>query len=261
MIDVLLLAALQGITEFLPISSSGHLAIGGALLGLEAPGLLLQAVLHLGTAVAVLVVFRREVGGLLRSLLPGGDREARRAVLWLVVASIPLAAVGLGLGRWIEPLYASLLAVGAGLMVTGGLLLASDRVGRRVAGPAPRGWRAIAVGAAQAAALLPGVSRSGATIAAGTLAGARPMAAVRFSFLLSLPAVIGAGGVTLLQALRGPGKAAIPLEWLALGGVVAAVVGIVALRLLLAAVARARLAFFGVYCLILGAAVLVAELL
>jgi len=255
-IETLLLALVQGITEFLPISSSGHLVLGQRLLGIEGPGLALQAALHLGTALSVLIVFRCDVWRLLRCLGPGGIRQDRRSVLWLALASIPVAAAGLLLGQWIEPLYGSLLAVGVSLLITGGILVASGRVARKAKGPAPHGWRALAVGVAQAAALLPGLSRSGATIAAGTLLGSQPMAAARFSFLLSLPAVIGAGGITLCKALRAPASSAEPIVRLLLGGVVAAAVGVVALRLLLAVVARARLSVFGAYCLALGAAVL-----
>jgi len=260
-IETLLLALVQGITEFLPISSSGHLVIGQRLLGIEGPGLALQAALHLGTSLSVLVVFRRDVWRLLRCLGPGGIRQDRRTVLWLVLASIPVAAVGLGLGRWIEPLYGSLLSVGLSLLLTGGILVASDRAARRAEGTAPGGWRALAVGVAQAAALLPGISRSGVTIAVGTLLGSRPMAAARFSFLLSLPAVIGAGGMTLSGALRASASSAEPILWLLVGGAVAAAVGVAALRLLLAVVARSHLSVFGVYCLALGAAVLLWTLL
>ncbi|UCF10078.1 MAG: undecaprenyl-diphosphate phosphatase [Candidatus Bipolaricaulota bacterium] len=264
MSDVLLLALVQGITEFLPISSSGHLAIGGRLLAVELPGVLVQAALHLGTAVSVLIVFRREVWALVRALLPGGSADGRRTLLWLAVATVPIAVLGFTLGSRIEALYSSLTAVGTSLLATGILLTLSDFAARRSTGTVtePRGWRAV-VGVAQAAALLPGLSRSGATIASARLLGVDGMAAARFSFLLSLPAVLGAAGAKLWTGLGDPstGVGAHAAGSLALGAVVACVVGIAALKMLLAVVARSRLGVFGGYCLALGASVIAWELL
>jgi undecaprenyl-diphosphatase len=245
----------QGATEFLPVSSSGHLVLAERVLGFRRPGLALETGLHLGTLVAVILAYPGDVGGLFGGL---GDLFRRRGgrrvetVLVLLAASLPAAMAGILLGDLVDRLFGSLVAVAIGWCVAGSALIASRRLppGRRRLGDL--GARdALLIGAVQALALVPGVSRSGATIVAGQWRGLAADEAARFSFLLSLPTVAGA---VLLQALplwRGGGGVGFGL-WVGLP--VAALAGFAAIRFCLRRLrGPGGLAPFGWYCLVLGA--------
>ena len=243
----LALGLLQGVTEFLPVSSSGHLALAQALLsGFRQPGVLFDALLHGGTLLAVVIHYRRDLGRLLCAPLPGGRREERALLGLLALGSLPAAAAGIGLQRFFEGLYGQPAVVGACLLITAALLAAAGRSRGERTRLTP--WDALWVGLAQAGAIAPGISRSGATIAVGMLRGVRPEEAARFSFLLSVPAVLGAVGVEGTHLLRGAGFEA---SWL-LGAAVAFASGLACLRLLLYAAARRRLGWFAGYCALLG---------
>jgi len=251
-IRALVLGIVQGLTEFLPVSSSGHLVLAERLLRFDPPGVLLELLLHLATLGAVVFLFRRDLLRLARSLFRREETEARRELLFLAVASVPVALLGYFLQASVEAAFSSLLVVGISLLATGGLLLLASHVA-----PAARRGRirlrdSVAVGLAQGAALLPGVSRSGATLAAGILCGVEAKAAARFSFLLSIPAILGAAALKLPQALRAP--TASELDWpaLALAAAIAGLVAAAAIRGLLAALERGKLKWFGVYCLVVG---------
>ena len=256
-LDVLLLAVVQGLAEFLPVSSSGHLVLGRSLLELEEAGLAFDLALHAGTLVAVLAAYWRDVLGLLRDLVAG----RWRLLVWLAVASLPAGLLGI-LGRPLfEEASTSARAAGSGLLLTA-LLLTLGQVasGRRsqeadaseaAAEGVPPLWTALVIGGAQALALWPGVSRSGSTIAVGLLLGLRGVEAARLSFLMSLIAVGGATLLDLPDALEsgfGPVTAA-QVGW---GALVAAVVGLLSLRLLLLFLRRLRLAPFALYTGALG---------
>lgn len=241
------LGVVQGLTEFLPVSSSGHLVLFERVLGVARPGLALEAGLHLGTLLAVLWMVGGDLIGR-RGAAAGGVR------LWalLGIGSLPVAFGGLVLAPTVDRLFGSLTAVGCGWLAAGCVLLwasfhASGR--RPMVDLGPRD--ALVIGLAQLLALAPGFSRSGATIAAGLGCDLDPEASARFAFLLSIPAVGGAvllhaGG--LLSALDGGGGVAI---WL--GIAVAATSGAVAMRLCVAVLRNGRLASFAYYCLVLGA--------
>ena len=231
------LGAVQGLTEFLPVSSSGHLVLAERVLGVARPGLALEAGLHLGTLAAVVFAYRRDLW--------------RGAAAWwpqLLVATAPAAAAGLALGPLLERLFGSVPAVGAALAATGVLLLASGRLrpGRRRIGDLRLG-EAFRVGLLQALALAPGLSRSGATIVGGLLLGLEPAEAARFSFLLSLPAVGGAVALHARGLRAGAGAGTI---WL--GAAVAALVGCWAIGACVARLRRGGLGPFGWYCLVVG---------
>lgn len=255
-----LLGALQGATEFLPVSSSGHLILLREILGAGEAPLLFDVLLHLSTAGAVVVVFRRRLAQLTgaaadlvrRPQRRSAERAADRRLLQLLaLASLATAGVGLAiqrLGLPREPRAAALM-----LLVTAGVLLAA-RLLRGAAPPRP-GWRprwpwALLVGVVQGLAVVPGISRSGATIAAGVLAGADRERAAEFSFLAALPAILGAAAVSLPEAsaLGGSVGAA------ALAGGLAAsfAVGWLALTLLLRIVRRGRLHLFAFYLIPAG---------
>ena len=252
---------IQGLTEFLPVSSSGHLALFEQALGVS-PRLYLTTALHLGTLSVVVFHYRRDIGRMTaevfftpRRLHQGtglGELLETRPDLYLAVcvliACLPTAVVGLGISRLWEAMAGSLVVVSVFLLLTAGILWATRYVRNRSLRPLD--FRlALLIGAAQGAAAAPGVSRSGATIAVALLLGvARPDAA-RFSFLISIPAILGAGMLEIhsLATLSGA-----QLPAVAAGTVTAAVVGYGALRILLRWVDKGRLHLFAPYLLILG---------
>ena len=273
----LLLGIVQGLTEFLPVSSSGHLVLGRALLpdeALRSPGVLFEIVVHLGTLAAALIYLRREVLGLLRSLAgaggstPGGQdavRAGRRLVGLLLVASIPAAVVGVTFQDQIHRAFSGIGFAAGGLVLTGAVLLAFRRPPAQPDGAAPRTRTipllprgladALWIGIAQAAAIFPGVSRSGLTIVAGRQRGVSPADAARFSFLLSAPAIAGAalleGASTLGGGALAEAGGVVALE-LTLGFLAAFVAGTFALRWVFDWLARERFHQFGWYCLAVG---------
>lgn len=248
---LLLLALVQGLTEFLPVSSSGHLVLAQQALGLREPALTVDVALHVGTLLALLVYYRRDVA----QLLGGLPRGALREPLLIVLGTLPAVVVGLGFQDAIERSFESPRGAAAGLIVTA-LVLALGEVFRRrrlASGQhsALLDWRiALGVGIAQAIAICPGISRSGTTIAAGLVLGLTPVAAARFSFLLAIPAILGAA---VLQLSDGLGEEGLPGGWmLAWAMLLSGVVGYAALRLLIAFLGRGAFAWFALYCLLLG---------
>ncbi|MHC4481746.1 MAG: undecaprenyl-diphosphate phosphatase [Planctomycetota bacterium] len=272
--EAILLGLVQGATEFLPVSSSAHLTAAEAILGVQQPGLLVEVALHLGTLLAILMVFwrpllRTAADGLIGAglYLRGGSAQSisERAPLFptalaVVVGSVPVAVAGVVWGETIESLFHSLGASGGFLCVTGVALLTS-----RLA-PSPRtervgAGRGFLIGLAQAAALLSGISRSAVTIVAGYWLGVERRAAARFAFVLAVPALVGAAlwelGRGLPPALAdtpGGEDPLIRVGALATGTLVSAAVGTVCLLLLLRLIERGRLHWFGFYCV--GAGVL-----
>ncbi|MGH8999984.1 MAG: undecaprenyl-diphosphate phosphatase, partial [Acidimicrobiia bacterium] len=195
MLQDIVLGLVQGLTEFLPISSSGHLVIVPAMFGWDQPELGLTVLLHLGTLVALVVYFRRDLLGLLNGVLgrgPNPDANRRIAFL-LVLASVPAAVAGLAFGSFFEATFERPYQTCAELLLTAFILLACEHLGDRATRRSIDAPRATGIGVAQAAAILPGISRSGATIGAGLWFGMSREEATRFSFLLSIPAIFGAG--------------------------------------------------------------------
>lgn len=306
-LQALVLGMVQGLTEFIPISSSGHLVLVPYLLGWERPGLAFDVALHMGTAGAIVVYFRRELLGMVRGLLLGSRATDgplyRRLALLLVAASVPVAVAGLTLEEMVEETFGNPLATSGFLLLTAVLIfggerfrdrraartlasepaLADDRpvwtgdwiggtpgaaipdadppvgpslpVGEDLEDPAGKtlegmGLRQAAViGMGQMLALFPGVSRSGATIIAGVAAGLTREAATRFSFLLALPALLGAG-VLKLGDLREP--ALLSGSDIALGVAASFVSGYLAIRFLVALVSRERLTGFARYLIVVA---------
>jgi undecaprenyl-diphosphatase len=262
-LEMILLAVVQGITEFLPISSDGHLAVVNALLQArgrgEVPDLLeTTIVLHLGTLASVLVFYRRDI---VRVLV-----HDRRAILPLVVGTIPAVIVGLGIEKGLPEttkkwLLEDPLLAGLGFFVTAAALWF---LGRRpesgVDYPDTPAGQALAIGVAQASAILPGISRSGMTISSGVAAGLRREAAAAFSFLLAIPAIAGAGLLKIIEVVD-KGYTSTPLPVLALGFVISMLVGLAALAVLLRMLRRGRLDVFVYYLMPLGIAVTAWQLL
>ena len=191
----------QGLTEFLPISSSGHLVIVPAMLGWEEPSLGLTVMLHMGTLVALLIYFRTEIIRLVLGALGKGEdpAAARRIIRFLIIGTLPAVVAGLALGGFFEDTFHRPYETSIELVITGLLMVGMERYGERVRRQPLDDGRAGFIGGAQALAILPGISRSGATIGAGLLAGLSREEATRFSFLLSIPAIAGAGILDLAE--------------------------------------------------------------
>ena len=264
LLQSMILGIVQGLTEFLPISSSGHLVLFQNLLGFEEPQLLLDSALHVGTLVAVCFYFRSDLLKIIhqtcvfikdiwqgRQRLPDIRRNPGASLaLWIVLGTVPTALIGLIFKSTFERAFGSLSFVGCMLMVTGLILIVSYLLQKK-----PRKARrlglisAFAVGTAQGLAIIPGISRSGITIVSGISMGLPREEAARFSFLLSIPAILGA----LVLQLDAESADHVGLLPLFAGFVAAGLVGLLALKILMGMVRKGRLAYFAPYCLALGA--------
>jgi len=261
------MGVLQGLTEFLPVSSSGHLVIGSQIIALAPPSLLLDVLLHVGTLLPVLWLYRQDIWEMVLSLkgLPRirkrwTDDHALRLTLCVLIGSVPTALMGVLLQDLFERLFASTLVVGFTLLVTGGLLmLTRTRYAREKSAAADKTTtstltplRALVVGVAQGFAITPGISRSGSTIAIGLISGVEREMAARFSFILSVPAIIGATLLQLRKANLDPANVLL----FGIGMLAAAISGYIALRWVVHTVKRGSLHWFALYVWPLGAAVL-----
>ncbi len=252
-----LLGLVQGLTEFLPVSSSGHLVVLQSFFpGFAGEELAFDVILHLGTLVAVVVYFRRDLLALTGALRPGAaGQRPRRLFYWIVLATIPTGLIG----WWGQDFFRSLFGVprlvGIMLLVTALLLWLADRIqtGERKQ-PDCGWWRSSVIGFAQGLAILPGISRSGATIAAGMFVGLQRVEAARFSFLISIPAILGATLLDLRAITELSGQAALPLLT---GFLTSLLAGYAALDLLMHLVGRGKLTYFAVYCVVIGIGVIV----
>ena len=265
-----LLGLVQGIAEFLPISSSGHLAIAQNLLGMSDAGTVpefFDVLLHLGTLVAVFVAywadikdmvleFFRGAGDLIHHSTPNPVPPARRLILLIILGTLPLFVV-LPVKDAVQGLSNSMVFIGAALIVTGVLLFVSDRVKKGRKNERTATWLdALIVGIGQAIATMPGISRSGMTITTGCFVGFERKFAVRFSFLLSIPAVIGANILSLADAAKaGINWAEVPVYLV--GVMTAAVVGYLCIRLLRFIAERGKFGAFAYYCWAVGVLTLV----
>nr|WP_325301775.1 undecaprenyl-diphosphate phosphatase [uncultured Dysosmobacter sp.] len=267
----ILLGLIQGVTEFLPVSSSGHLAIAEHLLGmkgLEVPNFF-DVLLHLGTLVAVFAAYWDDIRDMILELVygvkdlargttPTPVPPARRLILLIIVGTLPLFAV-LPIEDLVESLGNNMYFVGGALVVTGCLLFASDRVrkGRKTEKTASL-VDVLLVGVAQAVATCPGISRSGTTITAGCFVGFERKFAVRYSFLMSIPAILGANILKIKDALDTVVWAEVPVYLV--GVAVAAVVGYGCIRLLKMIAEKGKFGFFAYYCWAAGLVTLILTL-
>jgi undecaprenyl-diphosphatase len=246
--ETIFLGIVQGITEFLPVSSSGHLTILQELMGRELENVELNIALHLGTLLSILVIYRNDLPEVLRQ---------PRLCLAIVVATLPVIPVGLFLKDALEQAFASTFAVGACLCVTGLLMALSRRIEHGERSLSEITMRdALIVGVFQAVAPLPGISRAGSTIFGGLACGLHRDAAAKFSFLIAIPAIAGATVLYSKEILES-GSSGADAGPLIAGTAVAFVVGVLSLRGLLQLVSRQRLSWFAWYCLTLGVATMV----
>ena len=263
-VEAIVLGVIQGLTEFLPVSSSGHLVLFQNLFGLKEPALLFDICLHVGTLAAVIIVFYRDILEILTALvqIPGRMKSAggllrlfqvdpaMRMALLIVIGSIPTAVIGLLFKEITDQLFGSIAMVGCMLIVTGTLLWLTRRIQRQ---GRPIGKTtlkdALIIGLIQGIAIIPGISRSGSTIATALFLGVDRKVAGRYSFLLSIPAIVGA----LVLGLDAPEmQTTIPLGTILAGSAVSALVGWLALVILLRVVDRGQLHRFAPYCWLVG---------
>jgi len=268
--QAIVMAVVQGVTELFPVSSLGHAVILPHLLGWDiaqdSPTFLpFLVMLHVGTALALLIYFWRDWWVLLSALLPGAAGEARsesrHVLLLIVLGTIPAGILGLIFRKGLGTLFAD-FHVAAGLLILNGLLLAVGELLRRRAGSAQlatlRPWQAVAIGTSQALALLPGLSRSGATMVGGLLVGLEHQSAARFSFLLATPIILAAGVLEVPTLLRPESRAA--LGPALIGGLVAGVLAYLSTVVLMRYFKRQEvnaLLPFAAYCVLLGIVALV----
>lgn len=254
-VEAMILGLVQGLTEFLPVSSSGHLVLTQKLLGVDDKGVTFEVLVHFGTLLSVIIYFWKPLWRMILSIIPpfGSEYAAERKMIgYLVIASVPAAIVGFSpLKDVFESTYEKPAVVGLFLIVTGAILFLPRLFAKRK-GEGEMGIKsAIVMGVGQAFAILPGVSRSGSTIVSGMMAGVKPSAAAEFSFLMAIPAIAAA---SLLEARKlSEVDTALLMPYLA-GAIVAFVSGLIAIYSVLTAIRRGKFEYFGVYCLVAGMA-------
>ena len=258
-LQALILGLVQGFTEFLPVSSSGHLEIGKALLGIEGESnITFTVVVHGATVLSTLVVFRKEIWRLLKGAFEFKLNEETHYVLKLVVSMIPVLLVGIFLEKWVESFFTGkILFVGFMLLITASLLALTHFVKIRNVDKPITYRSAFIIGMVQAVATLPGISRSGSTIAAGMLLGIDKKLVAQFSFLMVLVPVVGANLLQIWHAHEAAATAtasasAIHLLPLAIGFLAAFAAGLIACTWMISLVKKGKLIWFAVYCLAIG---------
>ncbi|MCA9016458.1 MAG: undecaprenyl-diphosphate phosphatase, partial [Planctomycetaceae bacterium] len=252
-LKMILLSIIQGISEFLPISSSGHLVITEHLLEIQADQTDVNIVLHAGTLLSILIFYRRTIFRLLSQDL--------RVIPLLIVGTLPVVVIGLTAKKYAEPLLENPLLAGCMLPVTGLLLLMIPRIPKSDQSYTQITYKqALLIGLAQAVAILPGISRSGSTIVAGLFTGMSRQSAATFSFLLAIPAISGATILEMAEILSNQ-HLSTPLSLLAAGAIISALVGLVALWLLVRWLEKGKLHYFAYWCIPLGIIIVIIQLL
>lgn len=244
------MGVVQGLTEFLPISSSGHLVVVEAALGIATPGVVIEVVLHVATLLAVVIVYRKVLWRLAGGAVVG-DRAAWRYIALLAIGTVPAALAGLFLEEWFERTFQSLLLVGLNFLVTGTVLWSTRGRVRHAERTSPSTKGAFGIGMAQALAILPGISRSGTTVAAALWLGVDPVRAAEFSFLLAVPVIAGAAVLQIPNLSGGLASGgALPV---AAGFLAALISGVAAIRLLIFLLRNKAFHRFAPYCWGIGA--------
>lgn len=264
--EALILGLIQGLTEFLPVSSSGHLEIGKEILGVRTTDdLMFTTMVHAATVLSTIVVFRKQILSLLKGFFKFKYNDETDYLLKIAVSLVPIMIVGLFFKDQVEALFGSIKVVGIALLFTSVLLFLSDIVSRpgktsaRAAANDVRNgisyWQAFVVGLSQALAVIPGLSRSGTTISTGLICGVRRDVMAQFSFLMVLIPILGESFLELVGGeFASSSVGALPL---ALGFLSAFVSGLFACKVMIALVRKARLSWFAVYCLIAAAVIFI----
>lgn len=267
-LQALLMGVLQGLTEYLPVSSSGHLTIASALFGIDGEeNLTFTIAVHVATVLSTLVILWREIVWLLRGLV---DTKAplmspeRRYILAIIVSMIPIGIVGVFFKDYVEAIFGSgLLIVGLSLIMTSALLTLSYYAHPRQKEDIGL-MQAFIIGLAQSVAVLPGLSRSGTTIATGLMLGVKKEKMAQFSFLMVIPPILGEALLSILKAAKDGAEAAtgdISMTALAIGFLAAFISGCMACKWMISIVKKGKLVYFGIYCAIVGCIILGSNLL
>ncbi len=257
-LKIIILAIVQGLTEFLPVSSSGHLALAEYLLGIESPGVTLEVFLHFGTFMSVLVIFWKDIIKIILALFGNfwkvwkykaimKENEDFAMGIYIIISMIPAGIVGLLFEEQIDGLFDNILVVGIALIVTGTVLFLTQWAQNE---KRPLNWwRTILMAIAQAIAIIPGISRSGSTVSTGMFLGMPRKKVAKFSFLMALPLIFGA---TVMQARDAFQSEGFVWSGIIIGTVTAFLFGYFAVKWLLRAITNGKLYVFGFYCLSLG---------
>lgn len=250
---MILLSIIQGISEFLPISSSGHLVIAENFLDIQADQTDVNIVLHAGTLLSILIFYHRTIFRLIS--------QDYRVISLLIVGTIPAVIFGLAAKKFAEHWLENALLAGCMLPVTGLILLMIPRIPRNEQSYTQLSYKqAFLIGLAQAIAILPGISRSGSTIVAGLLTGLSRQSAATFSFLLAIPAILGATVLETAEILTDP-HISTPLYLLAVGAIISAIVGLISLWLLVRWLEKGKLHYFAFWCIPLGILIVIMQLI
>ena len=244
--EAVLLGIIQGLTEFLPISSSGHLVIGQKVLGISVAGNVFEIVVHLGTLVSVFIVFWKDIWQLITSLKSAPTQKYISAI---IVGTLPAVIIGFLFRDVISEAFENIKVVAVTLMITGLILLTTKFINTKLKDISV--GRGLLIGIAQGMAIIPGISRSGMTISLGMYLGIAPDKAAKFSFLLGIPAIFGAGILTGWD-LTGSSEPTLALSVLIVGFVSSLLVGWISLKWLLGLIKSGKFHWFGVYCLLIG---------
>jgi undecaprenyl-diphosphatase len=263
-LQALILGLVQGLTEYLPVSSSGHLAIGQALFGMENgdDNLMFTVAVHVATILSTIVILWSEIDWILKGLFKFEMNAETKYVLNIIVSMIPVGIVGLFFKDYVEDIFGSgLLIVGCCLLVTAALLIFSYYARPRQKSHISM-RDAFIIGLAQAVAVLPGLSRSGSTIATGLLLGNKKESLAQFSFLMVIPPILGEALLDVLKAVKGEAvMGGIELLPLTVGFLAAFVSGCLACKWMISIVKKGKLIYFGIYCAIVGAVTILCTLL
>ncbi|MBQ9682181.1 MAG: undecaprenyl-diphosphate phosphatase [Neisseriaceae bacterium] len=261
-IQALILGIIQGLTEYLPVSSSGHLAIGAALFGIDdSENLAFTVAVHVATVLSTLVILWREISWIFKGLFKFENNAETQYVINILISMIPIGIVGLFFKDYVEQIFGSgLLIVGCCLLMTAALLIFSFYAKPRIKDTISK-KDAFIIGMAQALAVLPGLSRSGSTIATGLLLGNKKERLAQFSFLMVIPPILGEALLDIIKAMKGQevfgGIEPLPLI---VGFLAAFISGCLACKLMISIVKRGKLVYFGIYCAIVGALLLMTQL-
>ncbi|MBW3011783.1 undecaprenyl-diphosphate phosphatase [Candidatus Woesearchaeota archaeon] len=251
-LQAIILGLIQGITEWLPVSSSGHLVIFQQLFRLTQDNIIFDLFVHIGSLLVVLLVFWEQIKQVTLSFFIKSYSKYRKIAYFVILGTIPTALIGYFFQDFFESMFSTLIPVGSALLVTGFVLFFCERLEKN---KSINSASALTVGAVQGLAIMPGISRSGSTIAAALFFGVKKDEAVNFSFLLFIPAILGA---SVLQLSKIQSYAAVEWGPIAIGTLIAVIAGYLSLKLLLIVVKNKRLKLFSYYCWLDGIAVIIA---